>query len=285
MILLADSGATKADWIAIDTEGNRLFSSQTKGLSPEAIDKEEMLIRLNERFDISQNKEKVTKVFFYGAGCGTDNMKDIVRAALEEFFTNAEEIVVEEDTYGAVYATTPPGTHAIVCILGTGSNCSYYDGESLHQKILSLGYLLMDDCSGNKLGADLIRAYNFQTLPKVLSDKLEQEYNMDIDEIKENLYKRPNPNAYLATFAKFIIQNKDHEFIKNIIDKQIQTFIDCYIKQYDNCAEVPINFNGSIGFYLKDELERKLTENGLKLGVALRRPIDGLIEYVKSHKL
>ncbi|MDR1876661.1 MAG: N-acetylglucosamine kinase [Flavobacteriaceae bacterium] len=285
MILLADSGATKADWIAIDENGKRLFSSQTKGLSPEAIGKEEMIKRLGERFDIVQNRDKVTKVFFYGAGCGTDAMKAIAHSALKEFFLNAVEIIAEEDTYGAVYATTPPGTQAIVCILGTGSNCSYYDGETLHQKVLSLGYLLMDDCSGNKLGADLIRAYYFRSLPKELSEKLETEYNLEADEIKMNLYKKPNPNAYLATFAKFIIQNKDHEFIQKIIQKQMQAFIDYYIKQYENCREVPINFNGSIGFYLKDELEKKLSENGLKLGIALRRPIDGLIDYVYKYKL
>lgn len=285
MILLADSGATKADWIAIDHEGNRLFSSQTKGLSPEAIDKKEMFKRLNERFDIAQNKTKISKVFFYGAGCGTESMKNIVRSVLFHFFSNADEIVVEEDTYGAVYATTPPNSKAIVCILGTGSNCCYYDGEKLNQKVLSLGYLLMDDCSGNKLGADLIRAYNFRTLPEKLAEELEQEYDMNIDHIKENLYKKPNPNAYLATFAKFIIQNKDHEFIQQIINKQIQTFIDYYIKQYDNCKEVPINFNGSIGFYLKDELAEKLYENGLRLGIALRRPIDGLIDYIIKYKI
>ncbi|PQL90834.1 N-acetylglucosamine kinase [Apibacter adventoris] len=285
MILLADSGATKADWVAIDSQGNRLFSSQTNGLSPEAIDKEEMLKRLNERFDIVQNKTKVSKVFFYGAGCGTENMKNIVRSTLKKFFSKAEEIIVEEDTYGAVYATTPPNSKAIVCILGTGSNCSYYDGEKLNQKVLSLGYLLMDDCSGNKLGADLIRAYNFKILPEELSKKLEQEYNMDADYIKVNLYKKPNPNAYLATFAKFIIENKDHEFIQKIVNKQIQTFIDYYIKQYDNCKEVPINFNGSIGFYLKDELEQKLSENDLKIGIALRRPIDGLIDYIIKYKI
>ncbi|MDR2122143.1 MAG: N-acetylglucosamine kinase [Flavobacteriaceae bacterium] len=285
MILLADSGATKADWVAIDKDGNRLFSSQTKGLSPEAIGKEEMIKRMGERFDLAQNRDKVNKVFFYGAGCGTNTLKSIARSALKEFFFNAEEIVAEEDTYGAVYATTPPGTQAIVCILGTGSNCSYYDGEILHQKVSSLGYLLMDDCSGNKLGADLIRAYYFKSLPEELSEKLEKEYVMDADEIKLNLYKKPNPNAYLATFAKFIIQNKDHEFIQKIIQAQMQNFIDHYIKQYENCNKVPINFNGSIAFYLKDELEKKLSENGLKMGIALRRPIDGLIDYIYKHKL
>lgn len=285
MILLVDSGATKADWVAIDKDGTRLFSSQTKGLSPESVDKDEMLVRLNERFDISQNRNNVEKIFFYGAGCATDNLKSIVISALKEFFPKVQTVVVEEDIYGVVYSTTPIGTEAIVCILGTGSNCSYYDGEKLHQKIISLGYLLMDDCSGNKLGAELVRAYNFKKLPSELSEKLVKEYKMDIDFIKENLYKKSNPNAYLATFAKFIIQNKDHQFIKEIINRQMQFFIDYYIKQYPNCYDVPINFNGSICFYLKDELEKKLAENNLKLGTVIRRPIDGLIDYVCKHKL
>ncbi len=285
MILLADSGATKTDWIAIDTDGNRLFSVQTQGLSPEAIDKEEMLKRLNESSVIVDSKEKVTQVFFYGAGCGTEKMKEIVRTVLKEFFVNWGKIVVEEDTYGAVYATTPVGTRAIVCILGTGSNCSYYDGKNLNQKVKSLGYLLMDDCSGNKLGGEIIRAYNFRILPDELAEKLEKEYIMDVDEIKLNLYKKPNPNAYLATFARFAIQNKDHVFIQEIVNRQIQTFIDYYIKQYGECREVSVNFNGSIAFFLKDELERKLSENGLKLGVVLKRPIDGLIDYVHKYEL
>jgi hypothetical protein len=30
--------------------------------------------------------------------------------------------------------TNPKGEKAIVSILGTGSNCSYFDGKELHQK-------------------------------------------------------------------------------------------------------------------------------------------------------
>ncbi|MDR3272668.1 MAG: N-acetylglucosamine kinase [Flavobacteriaceae bacterium] len=278
MILVVDSGATKADWIAVDNEGKRIFSTQTKGLSPEAVDKTEIINRINERFDLSQNKEEVKKIYFYGAGCGSEGLKSIVYDALNEYFTNAD-VLVEEDTYGAVYATTEPGTKAIVCILGTGSNCSYFDGKKLNQKISSLGYLLMDDCSGNKLGGELVKAHNLRILPKELVEKLEAEYDMDINEVKDNLYKKSNPNAYLATFAKFVIQNKEHEFLKAIIDRHMQYFIDYYINQYENSKELPINFVGSIAFYLKDELKKKLIENGLKIGNVQRKPIDGLIDY------
>jgi hexokinase len=54
----------------------------------------------------------------------------------QEFFPNAE-VVVKEDTYAAAYATNPTNDKAIVCILGTGSNCSYFDGKELIQKVQS----------------------------------------------------------------------------------------------------------------------------------------------------
>ncbi|ALM48051.1 N-acetylglucosamine kinase [Flavobacterium psychrophilum] len=283
MKLLVDSGATKADWIALDDNGNRLFNTQTLGLSPEVINREEALERLEARFDIYNNRNEVTELFFYGAGCGTDRMKNFMKGIFQEFFPKAE-ITVKEDTYAAAYATNPTNDKAIVCILGTGSNCSYFDGEELHQKVQSLGYIAMDDCSGNRFGRDLVRAYYFNKMPADLAKKFESEYNLDADVIKHNLYKEPNPNAYLATFAKFLIQNKDNEFIKGIITEAMQVFVDCYITQYDNAHEVPVHFVGSIAFYLKAELGEVLSKNGLKLGNVLRRPIDGLIEYHELNK-
>lgn len=283
MKLLVDSGATKADWIALDDNGNRLFNTQTLGLSPEVINREEALERLEARFDIYNNRNEVTELFFYGAGCGTDRMKNFMKGIFQEFFPKAD-ITVKEDTYAAAYATNPTNDKAIICILGTGSNCSYFDGEELHQKVQSLGYIAMDDCSGNRFGRDLVRAYYFNKMPADLAKKFESEYNLDADVIKHNLYKEPNPNAYLATFAKFLIQNKDNAFIQEIITNAMQVFVDCYITQYDNAHEVPVHFVGSIAYYLKAELGEVLSKNGLKLGNVLRRPIDGLIEYHELNK-
>lgn len=278
MKLLVDSGSTKADWIAIDDNGKVLFTTQTLGLNPEILDKQEVINRLDAKFDIEHNKEKATHLFFYGAGCGTERMKDFLADVFKEYFPNAV-VAVHEDTYAAVYATTPKGEQAIVCILGTGSNCSFFDGTVLHQKVQSLGYIAMDDGSGNRFGRHLLRGYYFNKMPKELAKEFEEEYNVDADYIKANLYKEANPNAYLATFAKFIIKNKDTEFCKKIIYKELKKFAKNYIMQYENCKEVPVHFVGSIAFYLKDELTEILTEYGIQIGNVLRRPIDGLIAY------
>jgi N-acetylglucosamine kinase-like BadF-type ATPase len=283
MRLIVDSGSTKADWIAINEIGKVLFSTQTLGLNPEILDHKEILDRLNDRFDILQNKKEVTHLFFYGAGCGTERMKISLSQVFQSYFSNAI-ISIQEDTYAAVYATTPKGEKAIVSILGTGSNCSYFDGIELHQKVQSLGYIIMDDCSGNVFGKELIRKYYFNKMPKDLAIAFEKEYNVSPDFILGKLYKEPNPNAYLATFAKFLIQHKDHEFCKKIILKGMKSFVKNQIRQFDNFKEVPVHFVGSIAFYLKEELQQTFDKYEMQLGNVLRRPIDGLIAYHVANK-
>ena len=283
MKLLTDSGSTKADWIAIDDDGKVLFTTQTLGLNPEVLGKEEIISRLDDKFDILHNRGKVTHLYFYGAGCGTDRMKKFLTEVFSEYFSNAV-VSVQEDTYAAVYATSPKNEKAIVCILGTGSNCSYFDGAVLHQKVQSLGYIAMDDCSGNQFGRQLIRGYYFGKMPVELARDFEKQYDLDADVIKHNLYKEPNPNAYLATFAKFLIQHKDHPWCQRIIESGMEDFVSNYIMQFENAKQVPIHFIGSIAFYLREELEAVLSSHGLKTGNVLRRPIDGLIQYHALNK-
>ena len=282
MILIVDSGATKSDWIALDNHGEQLFMTQTLGLSPEVLTREIIMERLANNYDLSNNRKKVKQLFFYGAGCGTLRMQNYLKEIFTEYFVNAK-ISVKEDTYAAVYATVEPNEHAIVCILGTGSNCSYFDGIELFQKVSSLGYILMDDSSGNYFGRQLLRDYYYHKIPPKLAAKFEQDHDLDADVIKNNLYKRPNPNTYLATFAKFVLQNKNNEYCKKLIRKGMKLFIDNCIMQYEQATEgIPVHFVGSIAYYLQDELEVILTEHNIKKGKVLRRPIDGLVNYHKS---
>ncbi len=283
MKLIVDSGSTKADWIAIDDSGKILFTTQTLGLNPEVLDKSEIIKRLDDTHDILNNKTNATDLYFYGAGCGTDRMKNHLAEIFRDYFPNAD-VMVHEDTYAAVYATTPKNEKAIVCILGTGSNCSYFDGTVLHQKVQSLGYIAMDDSSGNRFGRHLIRGYYFSTMPADMAREFSQTYDMDPDVIKNKLYKEPNPNAYLASFAGFALQHKDTDFCKKFIAEELHLFVDNYIKQFDNCTEVPVHFVGSIAYYLKDELEAVLAQSGIRLGNVLQRPIDGLIAYHLSNQ-
>lgn len=281
MVVIVDSGATKADWIALDDKGEQVFFTQTLGLSPEVLTREVIEDRLANNFELSKNSNKVKQLFFYGAGCGTERMRRFLKKIFKAFFPKAKA-EVREDTFAAIYSTTQVGHQGIVCILGTGSNCSYYDGHQMFQKVVSLGYIPMDDGSGNFFGRKLIRDYYYHKMPQDLAMKFSSEYNLDADVIKENLYKQPNPNTYLATFARFLVENKDHPYCKGVIDKGFQQFINNHVMQFELATKVPVHFVGSIAHYLKDELQAVVERNDLVLGVIRQRPIDGLVEFHKQ---
>jgi N-acetylglucosamine kinase-like BadF-type ATPase len=281
MILIIDSGSTKSDWLAVDNNGNKLMDKiRTKGLNPAILNEKKLAKRILKSKDLKNNKDKVTHIFFYGAGCGTDNARDLLKTVLEAIFNNAH-IEVNEDTLAAVYSTiNHPKEAAVVCILGTGSNCSYYDGEQLHQRVISLGYTLMDDASGNYYGKQLIRDYYFNHMPENVRIAFGAKYNMEADFIKYNLYKQPSPNAYLASFAEFMFLHKDSEYTINLIKKGIREFAKNMIMQYkEELKTVPVHFAGSIAFFAQKEIKEVGEEMGFKVGNFERRPIDGLVPF------
>jgi len=282
MILVVDSGSTKTDWIALSEDGKTLFQTQTLGLNPQVLSEEILTERIANNFELYKNKQEVTRLYFYGAGCGVEKPRRLITEIFEDFFSQATEIVVKEDTYAALYATATEGTPSIVCILGTGSNCSYFDGNDIRQKIISLGYVLMDDASGNYFGKILLRDYKFHKMPEGLAQKFESQYDLDSESIKNHLYKKPNPNTYLATFARFVIENKDEAYMQEVIKTGLRLFIENQVLQFTNAKELPIHFVGSIAFYLQTELSQILIEKGLTKGKVLKRPIDGLVLHHKD---
>ena len=282
MRLIVDSGSTKTDWIAIDDAGHILFETQTLGLNPQVLSEDIVEERIINNYELYRVRNEVDSVNFYGAGCGTEPPRKLMDKVLATIFQNAETIV-KEDTYAAVYAITDPKEQSIVCILGTGSNCSYFDGESVHQKVTSLGYVLMDDASGNYFGRQLLRDYYFNKIPDELSSMFAEEFNLGAEEIKTNLYKKTNPNTYLATFAKFVIVHKDEAYVQALIRKGLRLFIENQILQFENAKDLPIHFIGSIAHFLKNELEEELQSFGLTIGKVLKKPIEGLVSYHLNH--
>ncbi|MGB0280525.1 MAG: N-acetylglucosamine kinase, partial [Flavobacteriaceae bacterium] len=151
MKLIVDSGSTKTDWIALDANNEVSFETQTQGLNPQVLSDQILEERIVNNYDLYRQRKSVQQIYFYGAGCGTRPPRELLKVVLQGIFENAQ-IEVKEDTYAAVYAAVNAGEESIVCILGTGSNCSYYDGAEVEQRITSLGYILMDDGSGNYYG-------------------------------------------------------------------------------------------------------------------------------------
>jgi len=280
MILIADGGSTKVDWIALDSDNTETFRARTLGLNPAVVDAVELRNRIVNMFQLMSVKDEVTAIHFYGAGCGTPTPIEILKKILESIFVNAT-VSIAEDMLGAVYAATGLNP-ALVCILGTGSNSCYFDGEKVHMKTASLGYTLMDEASGNAFGKKLLQDFYYEKMPKQIAQKFQEQFELDIDIVKFNLYRQPNPNMYLATFAKFMFDFKEEEYIKKIIKKEFQKFFDYRILPYQKTAETPIYFIGSIAFYFREILEKVAAKHQLKITGIIQRPIDNLVDFHKG---
>ena len=280
MTLITDGGSTKCDWVLLDNSGELVFKTATLGLNPTVVAKEELLFRITSNETLKNVFSNVGALDFYGAGCGTATPRSILKEVLETLFTKAKVNVFEDMAAAVFAATTEPG---IVCILGTGSNSCYFDGTEIHAPIPALGYILMDEASGNYFGKRLIRDYYYNRMPSEIVREFEEKFNLEADDIKMNLYKKSNPNAYLASFAQFIFTQKEiNPYFYALIKEGISNFIDCRILCYEKAHEVPVHFIGSIAHFSEEIIKECFTLHDLELGNIVQRPIDGLIDYYKS---
>ena len=280
MILIADGGSTKADWIALDSNKEEAFRVRTLGLNPAVVSETELRNRIVNMFQLINIKEEVQEIHFYGAGCGTPKPIEILKGILESIFVNAS-VHIAEDLLAAVYASSGVNP-AIVCILGTGSNSCYFNGEDVETNTPSLGYTLMDEASGNYFGKRLLRDYYYQKMPKAIAKKFEEQFDLTIDTVKFNLYRQPNPNMYLASYAKFMFDFKDEKYIKRIIKKGFLKFFKCRILPFQKTTDTPIYFIGSIAFYFREILEGVAKKYDLEITGIIQRPIDNLVAFHKE---
>ncbi|MDP6921441.1 MAG: N-acetylglucosamine kinase [Lutibacter sp.] len=276
MILIADGGSTKADWILLDKAGKQVLKTRTEGLNPAVCEAALLQTRIAENLELATCKEKVTELYFYGAGCGTEKPAAALKAIFEAYFSQAS-VTVKEDTYAATYAVTnEPG---MVCILGTGSNSCFFDGETVDVRIPSLGYILMDEASGNYFGKKLLRDYYYQKMPASLAAQFAAEFDLEPDSIKRALYKEENPNTYLSHFAEFILKNDRNAYFNKVLHKGMKDFFKNKVLTYQESQEYPVHFVGSIAYFAKDIIEDVARYHMVSLGNIVRRPIDGLLQY------
>lgn len=283
MILLADGGSTKCDWILLDNNGEQVFKTRTKGLNPAVFSKKILEERLLANDELRAYKDQIESVHFYGAGCGTPGPTKVLDDIFKEYFTTSE-IMVKEDMVAAVFAaTTEPG---IVCILGTGSNSCFYDGESIVMEVESLGYVLMDEASGNYFGKRLIRDYYYKRMPKTIADEFEKRYDLSPDSIKQKIYQEENPNTYLASFAEFIFTSEERNgYFYLLITEGIKRFVENRVLCFPEAQNVPIHFIGSIAHFSQDIIRDALLPYHLTMGNIIQRPIDGIIDYYRNQIL
>lgn len=275
MIIIVDSGSTKADWKMIS--GDHIQSITTMGFNPVFHSEEVIYKELQKSFVKEVATEKATKVFYYGAGCWDARLKGVVNKALDRIFEHAD-IEVDHDLLGAARATCghDPG---ISCIIGTGSNSCLYDGTHVIDNVTNLGYLLGDEGSGTHLGKRLIRAFFYREMPKVLYDELEASLEGGKQSILDNVYSGEPPNVYLASFTKFMGDHQEHPFIQRILFDSFEQFIDRHVRKYRNHMSLPVHFIGSVAYYFKQTLSVILDARDMNMGNFIQKPIDDLVRF------
>lgn len=274
-ILIADSGSTKTEWILVNKNGEKEYF-HTDGLNPYFMSLEQLTKVIDEGLVGALKDKPVNEIFFYGAGCGTERSKGVVRQAISDCFNNAT-ITVDTDLLAAAKACfwDKPG---VACILGTGSNSCLYDGEKIINQIPSLGFTLGDEGSGGYFGKRILRSYFYNLMPSDLRKELEKRYDMELDQILQKVYKEPNGNRFVASFSHLLGDFAEHDFIKDIVRSGFEDFADKQLAYFGDITDQEIGFVGSIAAIHRETLEKVLTERGLKLGIIVRKPIERLVD-------
>lgn len=276
MKLIADSGSTKCDWMIVGEKDKAI--AKTIGFNPFFHEQEFIETKLSENEELSSVKNAILEIYYYGAGCSSPERNAVLTNALSTFFSNAHIIRVTEDLDGAAYAAC--GNDAgIVCIIGTGSNSCYFDGQKVHSRIPALGYVMGDEASGSYFGKHMVSNFLYGRMPKHLATAFYDTYKVDKEIILNAVYNLPNANVYLASFMKFASANRDDKWIANMIYNGLKAFADIHIKCHPEYQSVPVNFVGSIAYYFHKELQQVADEFGFTIGKIVKKPIEALVAY------
>ncbi len=277
-ILIAESGSSKTDWVFISNSGEQRTSSI--GLNPFVVDSTHVLETLKKDTFFSKIKNDSFELVFYGSGCSSKKRNEVIYNGLHSFFPNAK-IEILHDIQAAVNATcnNKPG---IVGILGTGSNCVYFDGKKVDTGHPSPGYLIGDEGAGMYIGKTFLRDVLYKIAPSDILSAFEAEYNLSSSELIEEIYAAEHPNAYIASYVKFLGKHAEHHYTEELVHRCFAKFVKFHVVQFPEAAQAPLHLIGSIAFHFENIIDDVLEEWKIEKGVILKSPLRGLIEFHKK---
>lgn len=275
VVLIADSGATKCEWCLLEQTGK--LTILTTGINPYFLSKEQIIALLQKELLPSLSAVQPDAVFFYGSGLGnTDNQK-VIQASLKQLFPDCT-IETHTDILAAARAACND-TKGVVSILGTGSNSCYYNGKLIKKNIAGAGYILGDEGSGAYLGKKVVQHYLYNTYDEDLRARFDAMFVTSPKEILENVYSRPLPNRYLASFTRFLADNRGHYMVENILEDGINDFFFHHLCKYKESWRLPVHFAGGVAFAFSDVVRELCKVYEFELGNIIRNPIEGLIFF------
>ncbi len=276
MILIADSGSTKTDWRLIAQNG-KVFSFKSEGINPYFHTSESITAALQRFYIEPFSHADIKNVYFYGAGCSSEQNRKIMETGFKPIFTSAK-IHILHDLLGAARALFPTGG-GIAAILGTGSNTCLYMNDEIIKSLGGQGYILGDEGSGLHLGRKVVRDFMNDLMPPDFLKLFVETYNLTKDEISYAVYKKEFPNRYLASFSTFISDNIEDPYIQSLADDAFLKFFLRYVSQYTDYKSYPLRIVGSIGYFFRPQIQKQADDFGIVLDKVIRAPIEGLVDY------
>ncbi|SHM56819.1 N-acetylglucosamine kinase [Mucilaginibacter sp. OK098] len=282
MILVADSGSTKTDWLLTLKDGE-VKQFRTAGLNPYFLSEKEIVKILQEQaVDMIAFAANIDEIYFFGAGCSSPDRHEIVSNAISQLFTKSY-ISVDSDLLGCAYATCGH-EKGLCCVLGTGSNISFFDGEEIHSGKHGLGFVLGDEGAGTWFGKNLVTDFLYGNMPHDISMKFNEAYQLDKEKVIKYVYQTPNANSYLATFTRFISEIRQTEYAQKLLHRGLLEFIETNIKSYPQYHRYKCHFVGSIAYVFTDELTEVCKANGIHIGKIIKQPIHDLMAFILSRE-
>src|SRR5262245_51567502 len=274
--LIADSGATKAEWCLVKNGKKKTIFTQ--GISPYFLTSGQIKDLLNKELKSKLKNVEVSEVHYYGTGCANPANARLVKRAIQQVFTKAKKVEVTHDLMAAARSVCGK-EKGVVANLGTGSFCCYYNGKTIVKQLPGIGYILGDEGSGAYLGKKVIQYYLYETFDDDLRARFNARYVTNRSEILENVYKKPFPNRYLAAFTYFLAENRGHFMIENIIEDGLNEFFFYHLCKFRESWIMPIHFVGSVAFGFKDVLRQLCATYEFELGKIIKNPMEGLVAY------
>ncbi len=282
MILIAEAGNSKTDWVLI-REGNQIDSTRSAGISP-YFDHEDVISCKAGEAALRLGNPVPRQLLYFGTGCLHEPMRLKVHNALKKQFPETQ-IEVSDDLRGAGIALF--GNHdGIAAISGTGSNAGVIKKKEMVHRTNSLGYLLGDEGSGADLGFRFLKHLLSDTLPSEISGHVYGQLNLTPSSLLAKIYAEPRPQTFAATFIPFLDQYRANPAVKEIIREAFQAMSHMMllpiIRLYPG---LPIGFCGSIAHTFRDELIDVLKKQSISIEKIIAEPVSGLVAHYSGSEI
>lgn len=272
--VIAESTSTHSEWSLID--GNNVVAHAIiSGINPYFQTRREIshIIRLELPRDFF--KRRWDRILFYGAGCSTAERKKIVELSLVAQFKTP--VTVESDLVGAAHGLLQHDA-GLACILGTGSNSCFYDGERITKSVSPGGFILGDEGSGSSMGRIFLSDVLKDLAPRDLIEEFYAVNKITKADIMDSVYNNPHANNNLHNYSFFLAEHLDNEYARNLVTNEIKRFFDRNLCQYEY-KDYPVCFVGSVATRYSEILLQVAYSYNMNVKKIVSDSMPGLVAY------